>query len=87
MLSGNICSAIQQGHFYVVVESTASLPAPDLEGPPPIAVNGGGKDEPRVWRVFGSLLGGFLIKRIVTLVKKIPHHCSVSDINNNTNGS
>ena len=44
VLSGNICSAIQQGHFYVVVESTAPLPAPDLEGPPPIAVNGGGKD-------------------------------------------
>ena len=64
-----------------------SFQAPELEGPPPIAVNGGGKDEPRVWRVFGSLLGGFLIKRIVTLVKKIPHHCSVSDIDNNTNGS
>ncbi|XP_075634696.1 uncharacterized protein LOC142607154 [Castanea sativa] len=68
---GNVCSAIQQGHFSIVVESIAPSPAPGVEVVPPIAdktAKNGGKDQSKVWRVFGSLLGGFILLGLLGLL-------------------
>ncbi|KAF3976039.1 hypothetical protein ACB098_08G074700 [Castanea mollissima] len=71
VLPGNVCSAIQQGHFSIVVESIAPSPAPGVEVVPPIAdktAKNGGKDQSKVWRVFGSLLGGFILLGLLGLL-------------------
>lgn len=66
--SGNECSTIDQGHFSIVVESTAPSPAPVSPTPP----SGGAPNAPgpgehkkksnsKVWIIVGSVLGGLVL--------------------------
>ncbi|KAL2479370.1 Protein of unknown function (DUF1191) [Abeliophyllum distichum] len=65
VLSENICTTFQQGHFSIVVESIA--PSPASVSPTPASpggkhvpkINGEGKkNNSKVWIVIGSVLGG-----------------------------
>ncbi|GFY82517.1 transmembrane protein, putative [Actinidia rufa] len=59
VVSGNVCSTFEQGHFSIVVESTAPSPAPPGEVP---NVGGGGKKKnTTVWIVVGSVVGGLVM--------------------------
>lgn len=57
---GNTCSTSQQGHFSIVVKSTALPPAPA-----PVVVpsgqGGGEKKSDKVWIIVGSVLGGLAL--------------------------
>lgn len=57
LASGNECSTIQQGHFAIVVNSTALPPAP--VSPPPRERRK--KKTSKVWIIVGSVLGGLLL--------------------------
>ncbi|KAF8397085.1 hypothetical protein HHK36_015992 [Tetracentron sinense] len=61
VLSGNICSTVEQGHFSIVVESTAPSPAPVSPTPKGMSPGGGKKDKSKVWIIVGSVLGGLLL--------------------------
>ncbi|KAF5747689.1 hypothetical protein HS088_TW05G00416 [Tripterygium wilfordii] len=54
VVSGNVCSTTQQGHFAIVVESVAPSPAPVSPGE-------GKKSNSRVWIIVGSVLGGLAL--------------------------
>ena len=66
VIAGNMCSTSQQGHFSIVVESTAPSPTPSAQGE--------NKNKMNVWIIFGSVLGGIallmLLPLLVLLVKK-----------------
>ncbi|KAG6631006.1 hypothetical protein I3843_13G051600 [Carya illinoinensis] len=69
MLSGDACSATQQGHFSVVVESPAPSPAPSGgEVPPPATA--AGKRKSTVWIVLASLGGGLVLLAMLALLFK-----------------
>lgn len=72
VLSGNVCSATQQGHFSIAVESTAPSPAPDAAAPPP---NAGGKGNSRVWTIVGSLVGGFALLALLGVLAVSLRRC------------
>ncbi|XP_057972093.1 uncharacterized protein LOC131160432 [Malania oleifera] len=62
--SGNVCSTTQQGHFSIVVESTAPSPAPlppTPSGGAPTVEPSGGKSNSKVWIIVGSVVGGVLL--------------------------
>jgi hypothetical protein len=65
VLSRNVCSTTQQGHFSIAVESTTPSPAPNVAAPPP---NSGRKGNTRVWTVVGSLVGGFALLGILVVL-------------------
>ena len=64
---GNTCSTSQQGHFSIVVKSTAPpapvSPAPAPQGGPPPSPHreGGKKSKKKVWIIVGSVLGGLAL--------------------------
>ncbi|XP_073147440.1 uncharacterized protein [Henckelia pumila] len=60
VVSGNTCLTRNQGHFSIVVESSAALPAPAPAGG--AAGGGGGKRrKKKVWIIVGSVVGGLLL--------------------------
>ncbi|KAI3447866.1 hypothetical protein Pfo_004531 [Paulownia fortunei] len=62
VLSDNICTTFQQGHFSIVVESIAPSPSPGgatRQGPIPSGK--GEKNNSKVWIIVGSVLGGFAL--------------------------
>ncbi|GFY83886.1 transmembrane protein, putative [Actinidia rufa] len=68
VVSGNVCSTFEQGHFSIVVESTAPSPAPVSPAPPgevpnegPTTRGGGKKKNTTVWIVVGSVVGGLAL--------------------------
>jgi hypothetical protein len=66
LLPDNVCSTVQQGHFSIVVESNAPTPAPAA-----VAASvgeGGRKKKSKVWIIVGSLVGGFLLLIILSLL-------------------
>ncbi|OIW18808.1 hypothetical protein TanjilG_25251 [Lupinus angustifolius] len=78
---GNTCSTTQQGHYSIVVESTALPPAPaPAPLPPALAPSGGspnlkpsGKGESKsnkkkVWIIVGSVLGGLALLALLSLL-------------------
>ncbi|KAJ7959971.1 Protein of unknown function (DUF1191) [Quillaja saponaria] len=76
LLPGNVCSTIKQGHFSIVVESTALSPAPAAAASPtPSATGDGegknGKGKTMVWLIVGCLVGGsVLLILFVLLVRR-----------------
>ncbi|KAK7290323.1 hypothetical protein RIF29_04651 [Crotalaria pallida] len=67
---GNVCSTFRQGHFSIVVESTAPSPAPS---PEPVAVvpvvkESGGNKKSKVWIIVVSVVGGCLLLFILGLL-------------------
>ncbi|KAL8206016.1 hypothetical protein R6Q57_009567 [Mikania cordata] len=65
VMSGNKCMTFEQGHFSIVVESTAPLPAPK-EQPPPH--RGGGGNSSKGWIVLGSVVGGVALLVLLALL-------------------
>ncbi|XP_059668176.1 uncharacterized protein LOC132313430 [Cornus florida] len=70
LVSDNVCSTFQQGHFSIVVESTAApSPAPVPSEPPeqapdeevPTISGGEKKSNTKVWIIVGSVLGGLAL--------------------------
>ncbi|KAI3472982.1 hypothetical protein Pfo_030363 [Paulownia fortunei] len=73
VLSDNICTTFQQGHFSIVVESIAPSPIPvspipmtppqpggaPSQGPMPSGK--GEKNNLKVWKIVGSVVGGFAL--------------------------
>lgn len=78
-VSGNICSTAQQGHFGIVVESTA--PPPVVAAPPPPSVPKPSSQEKgensKVWIIVGSVIGGLalliLLAFLVLWLRKYKH--------------
>lgn len=68
MLSDNICTTLQQGHFSIVVESTAPSPPPTRQDHSGKA----GKDNSKVWMIVWCVLGGFTL--LVMLVVWVSKH-------------
>lgn len=73
VVSGNRCSTVQQGHFSIVVESTAPPPAP--VSPEPSNVRPGPKHrdkekkkDSKVWIIVGSVVGGLLLLSLLGLL-------------------
>lgn len=59
IVSGNMCSTFQLGHFSVVTESISPAPSPMPVGPPaPPQTGRGKKNHHRVGIIVGSVLGG-----------------------------
>ncbi|KAI4355968.1 hypothetical protein L6164_000023 [Bauhinia variegata] len=74
---GNTCSAFQQGHFSIVVESTAPGPGPapvpgpvsPQPSPTPIpSSQGEKKSNKKVWIIVGSVLGGLVLLLLLSLL-------------------
>ncbi|OVA02211.1 Protein of unknown function DUF1191 [Macleaya cordata] len=62
VVSENVCSTVNQGHFSIVTESIAPSPAPVSPPPPgPKSEGGGGKDNKKVWKIVGSIIGGLVL--------------------------
>ncbi|CAK9153778.1 unnamed protein product [Ilex paraguariensis] len=72
LVSGNVCSTFQQGHFSIVVESTAPPPVPVSPAPPGGAPNAGPsgekKNNSKVWIIVGSVLGGLALLVFLALL-------------------
>ncbi|KAL3536623.1 hypothetical protein ACH5RR_005084 [Cinchona calisaya] len=77
VLLDNTCAAFREGHFSIVVESTAPSPAPVPSMavlPPPAAGGGkgsqGGKKDnsKQIWIIVGSLLGGLALLVLLGLL-------------------
>lgn len=66
--SGNVCSTIQQGHFSIVVESIAPVPAPASPMSPPAPGGGRRKTGTKVWIIVGSVLGGLLLLVLLSVL-------------------
>ncbi|KAK9054868.1 hypothetical protein SSX86_025947 [Deinandra increscens subsp. villosa] len=66
VVSGNKCVTFEQGHFSIVVESTAPSLAP-VEQPPPAHHEGGGNGS-RGWIIFGSVAGGVAFFLLLALL-------------------
>ena len=66
--SGNFCSTTQQGHFGIVVESSALPPAPGVAPslPPGARETGGGNS--KVWIIVGSVIGGLALLVLLALL-------------------
>ncbi|KAI3874668.1 hypothetical protein MKX03_015145 [Papaver bracteatum] len=58
VVSENVCSTITQGHFSIVIASVAPAPAPVTPSPPRPKVGGGKKNNSRIWKIVGSVIGG-----------------------------
>ncbi|GKV02955.1 hypothetical protein SLEP1_g15327 [Rubroshorea leprosula] len=71
--SGNVCTTIQQGHFSIVVESTAPVPAPKSPMLPlsptiPRPSGEGKKTGKKVGIIVGSALGGLLLLALLAIL-------------------
>lgn len=70
--SGNACSAVQQGHFSIVVESIAPAPSPvtSNNGSPPSPGGGGKKKKSnsKTWIIVGSVLGGLALSALLAFL-------------------
>jgi len=71
---GNTCSSFQQGHFSIVVNSTAlpAPPSPTPASPPkkgPSSAHGKGeKENKKVWIIVGSVVGGLVLLVLLSLL-------------------
>ncbi|KAF5750712.1 hypothetical protein HS088_TW03G01051 [Tripterygium wilfordii] len=84
VVSGNVCSTTQQGHFAIVVGSVAPSPSPVSPIPPS---SGGSKGtNSRVWIIVGSVLGGlalFLLLAFLLLwLRKYKHKKRMQQMEN-----
>lgn len=61
MLKDNICTTSQQGHFSIVVESTALPPSPVSPVPNTPPLPGGQNNTHKVGKIVGSVIGGFAL--------------------------
>ncbi|KZV40862.1 hypothetical protein F511_22801 [Dorcoceras hygrometricum] len=75
VLSDNICTTFNQGHFSIAVESIAPAPAPFFSAPPPSprVISGTpeqrqGGNNSKVWIIVGSVVGGFALLIILGLL-------------------
>ncbi|XP_073015673.1 uncharacterized protein [Primulina eburnea] len=75
VLSDNICTTFQQGHFSIAVESISPAPAPFSSPPPPPQreISGTpeeqeGSNNSKVWIIVGSVVGGFALLIILGLM-------------------
>ncbi|KAK2981868.1 hypothetical protein RJ640_010385 [Escallonia rubra] len=68
LVSGNRCSTFQQGHFSIVVESSAPSPAPVPSTLPMVPPPGGKKNKSKVWIIVGSVIGGFVVLVLLGLL-------------------
>ncbi|KAM0994614.1 hypothetical protein FF1_010144 [Malus domestica] len=76
--SGNMCSAVQQGHFSIAVKSIAPSPAPVSPSPTPagespnVAPVPSGrrkkKSNSKVWIIVGSVLGGLALLALLSFL-------------------
>lgn len=62
----NVCAAVKQGHFAVVVESTDPSPAPSAEDDNPGPTHGGKKS--KAGKILGSLIGALIVVGAVFVV-------------------
>ncbi|XP_042510034.1 uncharacterized protein LOC122085616 [Macadamia integrifolia] len=71
---GNVCSSIEQGHFGIVIESTAPSPAPVLPPPPsptpaPSSSKSGQKnDNKKWWKIVGSSFGSLIVLSLLLML-------------------
>uniref|UniRef100_A0A5B6YZ52 Non-specific serine/threonine protein kinase n=1 Tax=Davidia involucrata TaxID=16924 RepID=A0A5B6YZ52_DAVIN len=74
VMPGNRCLTLEQGHFSVVVESTAPSPQPVSPAPPGRTPSGGPtssgekKNNNKVWIIVGSVLGGLALLVLLGLL-------------------
>lgn len=61
VVSGNLCTTFQQGHFSVVVESIAPSPSPRTPAQTPLTHVKGEKNNSKVWKIVGSVVGGLAL--------------------------
>ncbi|KAH7865534.1 hypothetical protein Vadar_007908 [Vaccinium darrowii] len=64
LVSRNVCSTFEQGHFSIVVESIAPSPAPPAGAPTtqvPVPRSGGKKNNTTLWIILGSVIGGLAL--------------------------
>ncbi|KVI11201.1 uncharacterized protein LOC112507891 [Cynara cardunculus var. scolymus] len=67
--SGNKCATFEQGHFSIVVESTAPSPSPASPIPQvPTPSHGGGGNNSKVWTIVGSVIGGVALLVLLALL-------------------
>ncbi|KAL5550382.1 hypothetical protein UlMin_000558 [Ulmus minor] len=69
VVSGNVCSTTDQGHFSIVVKSIAPSPAPNV--PPsvvPTPSSQGKKNNSKVWKIVGSVVGGVALLALLALL-------------------
>lgn len=66
--SGNVCSTLQQGHFSIVVESTAPSPSPPMPPPPIVGPPRQKKKSSKVWIIVGSVIGGVVLLILLGLL-------------------
>ncbi|XP_052172254.1 uncharacterized protein LOC127788183 [Diospyros lotus] len=79
VVSGNGCSTFQQGHFSIVVESTAPSPAPPPNEGPPMPTGGGSKGRSKsttVGIILGSVLGGLALLVLLVFVALWVQRCT-----------
>lgn len=72
VVSGNLCSTFEQGHFSIVAESTASAPSPAPPGGAPNEIpvprRGRRSNNSTVWIIVGSVVGGLLLLVLLGLL-------------------
>ena len=69
LISTNVCSTIQQGHFSIVVQSIAPSPAPVTPVPTPRGEEKKRKkDNKKVWIIVGSVVGGLALLGLLALL-------------------
>lgn len=77
VVSGNICSSMDQGHFSIVVESIAPSPAPVSPAPSPSGVTPNvfppsakksSESNTKVWIIVASVLGGLTLVLLLVLL-------------------
>lgn len=68
LLPENVCATFQQGHFSIVVESNAPSPAPNAVAFAAAVGKSGGKSKSKLWIIVGSLVGGFILLVILSLL-------------------
>lgn len=73
VVSGNRCSTVRQGHFSIVVKSTAPPPAPVSPKPSTTPPGPKHKDKEKkkdssVWIIVGSVVGGLLLLSLLGIL-------------------
>ncbi|KAI3682800.1 hypothetical protein L1987_83053 [Smallanthus sonchifolius] len=72
LLSGNVCSTTEQGHFSIVAESAVPPvpvpPAPPETAPSEPAHSSRKNNEPRVWGIIGAVTGGTALLVLLALL-------------------
>ncbi|XP_076926327.1 uncharacterized protein LOC143589457 [Bidens hawaiensis] len=72
LLSGNVCSTTEQGHFSIVAELAIApvpvLPAPPEPAPPEHTHNSRKNNEARVWGIIGAATGGTALLVLLALL-------------------